>query len=84
VRECPNAQTKLACRAHHRFATRSWRSSVAGIKGKVVLNSVVAVLAILWLVGLVTAHTLGGLIHVLLVIALVIVLIRIIGARKSV
>lgn len=48
------------------------------------LNSVIAVLVILWLVGMVTAHTLGGLIHVLVVIALVIVLFRIIGARKSV
>lgn len=48
------------------------------------LNSVIAVLVILWLVGMVTAHTLGGLIHLLAVIALVIVLFRIIGARKSV
>ena len=47
------------------------------------LNSVVAVLVILWLVGLATAHTLGGLIHVLAVIALVIVLFRLIGARRS-
>jgi hypothetical protein len=49
-----------------------------------VLNSVIAVLVILWLVGMVTAHTLGGLIHVLGVIALVIVLLRVVGARKSV
>jgi hypothetical protein len=55
-----------------------------GVKGKVVLNSVIAVLLILWLVGMVTAHTLGGLIHLLAVIALVIVLFRLIGARKSV
>ena len=59
-------------------------AGVVGVKGKVVLNSVIAVLVILWLVGMVTAHTLGGLIHVLAVIALVIVLFRIIGARKSV
>jgi hypothetical protein len=58
-------------------------AGVVGVKGKVVLNSVIAVLVILWLVGMVTAHTLGGLIHVLAVIALVIVLLRIIGARKS-
>ena len=56
---------------------RRWR------QGEVVLNAVVSVLVILWLVGLVTAHTLGGLIHVLVVIALVIVLFRIIGARSS-
>ena len=57
---------------------------VVGVKEKFVLNSLIAVLVILWLVGMVTAHTLGGLIHVLAVIALVIVLFRIIGARKSV
>ncbi len=56
---------------------------VVGVKGEIVLNSVIAVLVILWLVGMVTAHTLGGLIHLLPAIALVIVLFRIIGARRS-
>jgi Flp pilus assembly protein TadB len=69
--------------AHHRRTERSWSSSGAGIKGKSVFNTIAFVLVVLWLVGLATAHTLGGLIHVLLVVALVIVLLRIIGARKA-
>ena len=40
------------------------------------------ILIILWLLGLVTGTTMGGLIHVLLVIAIVVVLVRIIQGRK--
>ena len=40
------------------------------------------VLLILWLLGLVTGATLGGFIHVLLVIAIVVVLLRVISGRK--
>jgi len=42
------------------------------------------VLLILWLLGLVTGTTMGGFIHVLLVIAIVMVLLRIISGRKPV
>ena len=42
----------------------------------------VIVLIILWLLGMVTAYTMGGLIHVLLVIAIVVVLVRVIQGRK--
>ncbi len=42
------------------------------------------VLLILWLLGLVTGTTMGGFIHVLLVIAVVMILVRIISGRKSV
>jgi hypothetical protein len=48
------------------------------------LETVVIVLVILWLLGLVTSNTMGGLLHVLLVIALVIVLLRIIRGRRPV
>jgi hypothetical protein len=37
---------------------------------------------ILWLLGLITAHTFGGVIHVLLVIALIVVVIRLLQGRK--
>ncbi len=40
------------------------------------------VLVILWLLGLVTGATMGGFIHVLLVIAIVVVLLRVISGRK--
>ena len=46
------------------------------------LWTIVAVLVILWVLGLVTSYTMGGLIHVLLVIAIVTVLVRVIQGRK--
>jgi hypothetical protein len=48
------------------------------------LYTIAVVLLILWLLGLVTSYTIGGLIHVLLVIAIVVVLLRIIGGRKPI
>jgi hypothetical protein len=46
------------------------------------LMTLVVVLVVLWLLGMVTAYTMGGLIHVLLVIAIVVVLVRVIQGRK--
>ena len=46
------------------------------------LWTISVVLVILWLLGLVTSYTLNGFIHVLLVIAVVVVLLRIIRGRK--
>jgi len=46
------------------------------------LMTVVVVLIALWLLGMVTTYTMGGLIHVLLVIAIVVVLVRVIQGRK--
>ena len=46
------------------------------------LYTIAVVLLILWLLGLVTSYTLGGVIHVLLVIALVMVLASFISGRR--
>jgi hypothetical protein len=46
------------------------------------LYTIAVVLIILWLLGLITSTTMGGFIHVLLVIAIVVVLVRIISGRK--
>lgn len=46
------------------------------------LYTIAVVLLILWLLGLVTSYTLGGFIHVLLVIAIVVVLLRVISGRR--
>lgn len=46
------------------------------------LETIAIVLVLLWLLGWVSAYTLGGFIHVLLVIALVIVLVRVIRGRR--
>jgi Family of unknown function (DUF5670) len=46
------------------------------------LYTVAAVLIALWLVGLLTSYTVGGFIHILLVIAVIVVLVRIIQGRR--
>ena len=47
------------------------------------LYTIAIVLIILWLLGLVSSYTISGFIHVLLVIAIIIILVRIISGRKS-
>lgn len=47
------------------------------------LYTIAAVLVILWLLGLVTSYTMGGVIHVLLVIALVMMLASFISGRRQ-
>jgi hypothetical protein len=46
------------------------------------LETIAVILLLLWLVGLVSSYTMGGLIHVLLVIAIVVVLVRVIQGRR--
>lgn len=46
------------------------------------LMTLAIVLIVLWLLGMVSAYTMGGLIHILLVIAVVVMLVRVIQGRK--
>jgi hypothetical protein len=48
------------------------------------LYTIALVLIVLWLLGLATGATLGGFIHILLVIAIVVVLLRVISGRKPI
>jgi Family of unknown function (DUF5670) len=48
------------------------------------LWTIFVILLILWLLGMVTSYTMGGFIHVLLVIAIVVVIIRVIQGRRPV
>lgn len=48
------------------------------------LWTIFVVLVILWLLGLVSGYTIGGFIHVLLILAIVVVLIRVISGRNPV
>jgi hypothetical protein len=48
------------------------------------LWTIFVILLVLWLLGMVTSYTLGGFIHVLLVLAIVVVLIRVIQGRRPV
>ena len=46
------------------------------------LSTVAIILVILWLLGIVSSYTMGGFIHILLVIAVVVILVRVIKGRK--
>jgi hypothetical protein len=48
------------------------------------LESIALILIILWILGLVSAYTLGGFIHILLVIAIIVIIIRVIRGRNVV
>jgi hypothetical protein len=48
------------------------------------LYSIAIILILLWLLGLMSSATLGGFIHVLLVIAVIIILLRVIAGRKPI
>lgn len=47
------------------------------------LYTIAVVLIILWLLGLVSSYTIGGFIHILLVVAIVMILVNVIGGRRS-
>lgn len=47
------------------------------------LYTLAVVLIVLWLLGLVTSTTMGGFIHILLVVAVIMVLVNLIGGRRS-
>jgi hypothetical protein len=48
------------------------------------LWTIIGVLAVLWLLGVVTSYTMGGLIHILLVIAVLVFLVNLISGRRTI
>jgi len=48
------------------------------------MTTILVVLVILWLLGMVSSYTLGGFIHLLLVVAIALMLIRVIQGRKPI
>ena len=46
------------------------------------LETIAMVLVVLWLLGFVSSYTMGGLVHVLLVVAVIVILIRVIQGRR--
>jgi predicted membrane-bound spermidine synthase len=48
------------------------------------LMTLAIILIVLWLLGMVTAYTMGGLIHVLLVVAIIVILVRVIQGRNPI
>ncbi len=73
---CPQA-LKLNSRCEARCL--SWRIE----KVNLMLYTVAVVLLILWALGLVTSYTLGGFVHILLVVALVMIVINLISGRRA-
>lgn len=49
----------------------------------IMLTTIAVVLGILWLLGVVTSYTIGGFIHILLVIAIIVILIRVIRGERA-
>jgi hypothetical protein len=48
------------------------------------LTTILVLLIVLWLLGMVSSYTLGGFIHILLVIAIAVILIRVIQGRRAI
>jgi hypothetical protein len=48
------------------------------------LYTIAVILIILWLLGMVSSYTVGGLVHILLVIAIVVILLRVIQGRRPI
>jgi hypothetical protein len=46
------------------------------------LETIAVILIVLWLLGMVSSYTMGGLVHILLVVAIVVILVRVIQGRK--
>jgi hypothetical protein len=62
-------------------STRLFTSQLMA-RGTNMLSTIAIVLLILWVLGLVTSYTIGGFIHILLVVAVVMLLIRVISGRR--
>jgi Family of unknown function (DUF5670) len=67
------------------LATRGWvEKRGRGEKEMDLLWTIAIILVILWLLGMVSSYTLGGFVHVLLVLAIIVILIRVIQGRRPV
>jgi hypothetical protein len=90
IRACVRQRTYRVLLSHYpeapAFGERARRASPIMLSAQRIsmLYTLAVVLIILWLLGLVTSTTMGGFIHVLLVIAVVLVLIRLITGRSAI
>ena len=62
--------------------TGVWAARIVEAREKEMLELISVMLVILWIFGLVTSYTMGGFIHILLVVAVVLVLLRLIRGRR--
>jgi hypothetical protein len=73
-----NASLPSGAEAHR------WLRLQNKLKGNYMLYTIAVVLIVLWLLGLVSGYAMGGLIHALLLIAIVMVLLNLISGRKRI
>jgi Family of unknown function (DUF5670) len=77
-----HAACRSSNRRHGRSVSISQYASDLRQRRNTVLYTIAVVLIVLWLLGLITSYTMGGVIHVLLVIAIVMILIQVIQGRR--
>jgi hypothetical protein len=71
----------MAGRPFRAYVQRSELTNEAK-RGTKMLETIAIILIVLWLLGMVTSYTVGGFIHILLVVAIIMFLIRIISGRR--
>jgi Family of unknown function (DUF5670) len=71
-----------ACREQAGVQRATADGSGRSTRRRTMLETIAIVLVVLWILGLVSSYTMGGLIHALLVIAIVVILIRVIQGRR--
>ncbi len=77
-----NAQRISASKATMKASVKPHAPLRISVEGdRTVLYTIAVILVVLWLLGLVTSYTLGGFIHILLVVAIIAVLLRVINGR---
>jgi hypothetical protein len=65
------------------FISSSYRHHLTASYGEAhMLESIAIILIILWVLGLVSSYTIGGFIHILLVIAVIVIILRVIQGRR--
>jgi hypothetical protein len=67
---------------HKRSGTASHEATYDRTERNVMLWTIFVILLVLWLLGLVSSYTMGGFIHILLVIAIVVLIINLIQGRR--
>jgi hypothetical protein len=73
IERCDNAAVPILVLTAHR--------TPATEEEKIMLYTIAVILIVLWLLGLVTSYTVGGFIHILLVVAVIMILVRLISGR---
>ena len=65
-------------------ASRSFQQPMIHLREGPMLYTIAVILVVMWLLGMVSAYTIGGFIHLLLVLAIILVLLRVIQGRQPI